>query len=203
MKGSNPRTTRRARGRAAAPQGAAPRLDFVEDEVAGLAGFVGPGDVCPDTGAEHGLHTWALSALAGPYEQGCGVEPLPGPARRLRHTARTLGRADVAVHRTALGPRTGHGTPSPPRRHGIPVHGRAHLTEGAAGPGPNAEFRTSRPVRTTVRTPDQLVARAGLEKYGSRPSNVARQLGYHAYHLHGWSRVPDVVDDCRNHLFTA
>ncbi|MFC7471342.1 hypothetical protein ACFQVA_33255 [Actinomadura keratinilytica] len=34
------------------------------------------------------------------------------------------------------------------------MHGRAYLVEGSRGPGPNAEFRTARSVRTPVRTLD-------------------------------------------------
>ncbi|MEU9357974.1 FkbM family methyltransferase [Streptomyces sp. NPDC048301] len=143
---------------------AAGRLSFVEDEVAGLGTFIRDGDSCLDIGAEYGLYTWALSARVGPRGQVHSVEPLPGPARWLQLAARTLGSANVVVHRTALGSRVGHGTLSLPRRKGLPVHGRAYLTEGAQGPGPNAEFTSSRLVRTRVHTLDQLVERAGLEK---------------------------------------
>lgn len=160
-----PRTvTRRTAGVAGALHWAAARMPFVEDEVAGLREFVRPGDVCLDVGAEYGLYTWALSHLVGGAGQVHSVEPLPGPARWLRLASRTLGCANVVVHRTALGSRTGHGVLSLPMRRGTPVHGRAYLTEGTDGPGPNAEFRTSRPVPTTVDTLDRLVRGAGLEK---------------------------------------
>jgi FkbM family methyltransferase len=92
------------------------------------------------------------------------VEPLPGPARWLRTAARLLDCGNVTVHRTAIGVRPGLGTLSLPRRRGLPVHGRAYLAEEARGPGPNAEFRTSRPVRTPVRTLDQLAGEQGLER---------------------------------------
>ncbi|MFI6685870.1 FkbM family methyltransferase [Streptomyces sp. NPDC050485] len=158
------RTGRRATGVAAALRWAAPRCSFVEEEVAGLGEFVASGDVCLDVGAEYGLYTWTLAALAGPSGRVHSVEPLPGPARLLRTGARLLGCGNVTVHRTALGARPGHGTLSLPRRRGLPVHGRAFLTQGASGPGPNTEFRTSRPVRTPVQTLDQLVRREGIEK---------------------------------------
>lgn len=136
----------------------------MEDEVAGLGELVRPGAVCVDVGAEYGLYTWVLSALAGPTGQVHSVEPLPGPARWLRTASRVLGSDNVTVHRTALAARAGHGTLSLPRRRGLPVHGRAYLTRDADGPGPNAEFRTSRPVSTPVRTLDQLAREQGLER---------------------------------------
>ncbi|QHC18461.1 FkbM family methyltransferase [Streptomyces sp. GF20] len=140
------------------------RLPFVEDEVEGLDAWVRPGAACLDIGAEYGLYTWMLSALAGPTGQVHSVEPLPGPSGWLRTTARLLGARNVTVHRTAIGDRTGHGTLSLPVRRGLPVHGRAYLVEGSRGPGPNAEFRRARSVRTPVRTLDQLVRDIGLEK---------------------------------------
>ncbi|GHF24733.1 putative methyltransferase [Streptomyces mashuensis] len=151
---------------------AAPRLPFVEDEVAGLSAVVRPGDVCLDVGAEYGLYTWTLSSLVGPAGQVHSVEPLPGPARWLRLASRALGCANVVVHHTALGARPGRSTLSLPLRHGTPVHGRAYLTEGADGPGPNAEFRAARSVPTSVRTLDQLVEAAGLEKVGFVKADV-------------------------------
>ncbi|MGP4004783.1 FkbM family methyltransferase [Streptomyces sp. 8N706] len=149
---------------AAALRWGAHRFPFVEDEVAGLRDLVRPGAACVDIGAEYGLYTWVLSALAGPTGQVHSVEPLPGPNRWLRTAARLLGARNVTVHRTALGARPGHGTLSLPIRRGLPVHGRAYLTEGADGPGPNAEFRTARSVNAPVRTLDQLAHEAGLER---------------------------------------
>jgi FkbM family methyltransferase len=73
-----------------------------------------------------------------------------------------LGCANVTVHRTALGDRSHQGTMSLPRRRLLPVHGRAYLTEGSSGPGPNTEFPASRPVPTQVRTVDELCDRLGL-----------------------------------------
>jgi len=155
---------RRASATAAALTWAAHRTAQVEDEVAGLAELVGSGDVCLDVGAEYGLYTWVLSALAGPSGHVHSVEPLPGPARWLRLASRLLGCANVTVHHHALGARAGHGELSLPRRWGLPVHGRAYLVDGAQGPGPNAEFRTSRPVPAAVRTLDDLVRGTGTEK---------------------------------------
>ncbi|MFJ3925923.1 FkbM family methyltransferase [Streptomyces sp. NPDC090022] len=163
----DPRTrgrSRRTAAVAAALRWGAPRLPFVESEVAGLGELVRPGAVCVDIGAEYGLYTWVLSALAGPPGHVHSVEPLPGPARWLRTVSRLLGSGNVTVHRTALGAGSGHGTLSLPRRRGLPVHGRAYLTEGADGPGPNAEFRSARPVPVPLRTLDQLAAEQRLRR---------------------------------------
>ncbi|MFJ3927488.1 FkbM family methyltransferase [Streptomyces sp. NPDC090022] len=143
---------------------ASSRFGFVEDEVAGLRPFVRPGAVCLDIGAEYGLYTWALSALSGPRGSVHSVEPLPGPAAWLRTAAAALGCDNVTVHRVALGARAQQGTMSLPRRRLLPVHGRAYLTEGAEGPGPNTEFARSRPVPTGVRTVDGLCHHMGLDR---------------------------------------
>ncbi|MFB6941982.1 FkbM family methyltransferase [Streptomyces sp. NPDC056237] len=143
---------------------AASRRHFVEEEVAGLRPLVRPGAVCLDIGAEYGLYTWSLSALAGPAGKVHCVEPLHGPAQWLRAAAAALGCDNVTVHRMALGERAHEGTMSLPRRRLLPVHGRAYLTEGASGPGPNAEFATSRPVTTPVRTVDGLCRHMGLDR---------------------------------------
>ncbi|MFD5220517.1 FkbM family methyltransferase [Streptomyces tendae] len=117
-----------------------------------------------DAGAEYGLYTWVLAALAGPSGRVHSVEPLPGPYRWLRTTARLLGARNVTVHRAALDAWCGRGRLSLPVRRGLPVHGRAYLTDGANGPGPNAEFPDSRTVATPVRTLDQLAHEVGMRR---------------------------------------
>ncbi|CAM5422990.1 FkbM family methyltransferase [Streptomyces avidinii] len=143
---------------------ASSRFSFVEDEVAGLRPFVRPGAVCLDIGAEYGLYTWALSALSGPEGSVHSIEPLPGPAAWLRTAASAFGCDNVTVHRVALAARAQPGTMSLPRRRLLPVHGRAYLTEGANGPGPNTEFARSRSVATAVRTVDGLCHHLGLDR---------------------------------------
>lgn len=143
---------------------ASSRWSFVEEEVAGLRSLVRPGAVCLDIGAEYGLYTWSLSALAGPTGKVHSVEPLHGPETWLRTAAALLGCDNVVVHRIALGARAQDGTMSLPRRRLLPVHGRAYLTEGSSGPGPNVEFASSRPVRTPVRTVDGLCHHMGLDR---------------------------------------
>lgn len=165
----DPRTRPARRGTrltsvASALNWAAGRLSFVEPELAGLPPLVGPGAVCIDIGAEYGLYTWPLSALVGPGGAVHSVEPLHGPARWLRSVATGLGCANVTVHRTALGARAQQGFMSLPRRRLLPVHGRAFLTEGARGSGPNTEFAHSRPVPTPIRTVDGMCRHLGLRR---------------------------------------
>lgn len=159
-----PHAGARATSVALALRWASSRWSFVEEEVAGLRRLVRPGDVCLDIGAEYGLYTWPLSVLAGPAGQVHSVEPLPGPASWLRTTASALGCRNVTVHRMALASCAHDGTMSLPRRRLLPVHGRAYLTEGASGPGPNVEFPTSRPVPTAVRTVDGLCRQMHLDR---------------------------------------
>ncbi|GII91851.1 FkbM family methyltransferase [Sinosporangium siamense] len=151
-----PRDGLRVRFAASLLRGLAPRVSFVENEVAGLAGVVRPGDVCLDLGAEYGLYTYPLARLVGGRGAVHSVEPLPGPAALLAAGIRGLGCANVRLHRVALGGRRGEAVMSLPLRGGLPVHGRAYLTEGARGPGPNVEFRRTREVRTAVTTLDAL-----------------------------------------------
>lgn len=64
----------------------------------------------------------------------------------------------------ALGDWCGRGRLGLPVRRGLPVHGRAHVTEGAHGPGPDAEFHASRTVVAPVPTLDLPVRESGLER---------------------------------------
>ncbi|WP_307853656.1 FkbM family methyltransferase [Streptomyces tagetis] len=132
-----PVSSRRTAAVATALRWGAHRFPFVEDEVADLRAFVPPGSVCVDVGAEYGLYTWVLATLAGPSGRVHSVEPLPGPHRWLRITARLLDARNVTVHRAALGARSGRGRLSLPMRRGLPVHGRAYLSPRArTGPAP-------------------------------------------------------------------
>jgi FkbM family methyltransferase len=142
----------------------APYAWFLEDEVVGLAEFVVPGSVCVDVGAEFGLYTWTLAGLVGPQGHVHAVEPQPGPARFVGAARALLGAEHVTVHRTALGAVPGTGALSLPRRHLLPVHGRAFLTTGADGLGSNAEFARHDEVPVTVSTLDELVADLELDR---------------------------------------
>ena len=143
---------------------AAPHAWFLEDEVAGLAGHVGPGAVCLDVGAEYGLYTWALAGLVGPAGHVHAVEPQPGPSTFVERTRRLLRAGNVTVHRTALGDSAGGGVLALPRRGLLPVHGRAFLTTGASGLGSNAEFGRHEDVPVSVTTVDDLVGALGPDR---------------------------------------
>jgi FkbM family methyltransferase len=140
------------------------RAWFVEDEIGGLAQLVPRGGTCLDVGAEYGLYTHALAALVGGGGQVHSVEPLPGVHWILSCGVVLAGRRNVRCHRLALGERAERGVLSLPRRHGLPVHGRAFLTSGAHGQGPNREFVSSRLVPVEVLTLDQLCAREHVER---------------------------------------
>ncbi|MFC4000038.1 FkbM family methyltransferase [Nocardiopsis sediminis] len=159
-----PRAHLRLRAVAAALRRLAPNAFFIENEVAALGTLVRPGAVCIDIGAEYGLYTFAMADLAGPGGTVYAVEPLPGPARFLEAAIRALDAPSVHLVRRALAGRPGEGTLSLPVRRGLPVHGRAYLTTGADGPGPNAEFHGERLVATEVGTLDELVAERGIER---------------------------------------
>ncbi|GGS60335.1 FkbM family methyltransferase [Streptomyces violaceus] len=141
------------------------RFSFVEDETDGLRHVVRDGDVCLDIGAEYGVYTYALSYVAGP--KGCvhGFEPLPGPYRVLGAGVRLLCGGRAHAHRLALGDRPRDAAVmSLPYRRGLPVHGRAFLTDGARGLGPNEEFAGERRPVVRVGTVDEVVAAAGLPR---------------------------------------
>ncbi|GAB3446172.1 FkbM family methyltransferase [Streptomonospora sediminis] len=146
----------------AALRGLAPHTFFLEREVAGLAEIVRPGDVCLDIGAEFGLYTFTLAGLTGAGGRVYAVEPLPGPAAFLRSAARTLNAGNVRVLQRAVGAGDGAGTLSVPLRRGLPVHGRAFLTTGAQGVGPNAEFAGERSVAARTTALDSLTGELGL-----------------------------------------
>ncbi|MGH8909299.1 MAG: FkbM family methyltransferase [Egibacteraceae bacterium] len=140
------------------------RTSFVEDEILGLDTLVQTGDVCIDVGAEYGLYTHALVGLVGPAGTVHSVEPLPGAYRILRAGLALTGRRNVRTYRLALGDHAEQGDLSVPWRRGLPVHGRAFLTSGANGDGPNVEFSTSRTVQVEVVTLDELCARERIDR---------------------------------------
>ncbi|WP_017595451.1 FkbM family methyltransferase [Nocardiopsis potens] len=138
--------------------GAAGRwVSFVEAEMAGLRRVVRPGDVCLDAGAEYGLYSYALSHLVGERGEVHAFEPQPGPFGVIGAGVAALGCGNVRRHREALGAREGGAVMSVPVRRGLPVHGRAFVTDGASGKGPNEEFAGERAVPVSVRTVDGLV----------------------------------------------
>jgi FkbM family methyltransferase len=127
---------------------------------------VHPGDVCLDIGAEYGLYTLALAACCGPNGRVHGIEPQPDAFRVLRTGVNLLAdRRTIRLHRHALADRPQRGWMSVPRRGGLPVHGRAFLTDGATEPGPNAiEFRVARWLPVEVTTLDTFCAQQKIDR---------------------------------------
>lgn len=132
---------------------------FVEDEIDGLAQLIRPGAICVDIGAEYGLYTQMFSRLAGPRGRVYSFEPQPDAYRILRAGLWLSGAGNVESHRLALGESSGTGKLSVPRRRGLPVHGRAFLTAGAHGLGPNTEFAHSREVSVDIIQLDNFLTR--------------------------------------------
>jgi FkbM family methyltransferase len=142
----------------------ASRSSPVESEAAALDHLLPDGAVCFDIGAEYGLYTLTFARRVGARGRVLSFEPLPGPHRFLSRIVRWLRAPNVTVHRVALGDRVGNATLSLPRRRWLPVHGRAFVTDGADGPGPNEEFEREERVASTVSTVDGAVADAGLTR---------------------------------------
>ncbi len=136
----------------------------VEPEVAALDEFLVTDGVAVDIGAGFGLYPLSFAAQLGPAGRVLSFEPLPGPHGFLRRVIRWLGAANVTLSQQAVGDHGGGGEMSLPRRHGLPVHGRAFLAGEADGPGSNAEFHAERPVPVTMATLDARVRAAGLDR---------------------------------------
>lgn len=136
----------------------------VEPEAAALDDFVAEGYVCCDIGAEYGLYTLTFAARVGVSGRVLAFEPLPGPNRFLTWALRWLGASNTTVFSDALGDAARRGTMSLPKRHGLPVHGRAFLADDADGPGPNAEFAADERLPVAVSTLDEVVDAADLDR---------------------------------------
>lgn len=128
----------------------ASRTAGVEDEVAGL---VGSGGVCLDVGAEYGLCTWVLSALAGPSGH---VRPAPRAGCASPHASSAAPTSPSTTTRSAPARATANSA--------CPVGGdcpsKAGPTSAKAPKGP-ARTPSSAPPAPTL---DDLVRGAGVEK---------------------------------------
>jgi FkbM family methyltransferase len=137
---------------------------YLESEMRGLAGVVGPGCVCLDAGAATGLYTLALSRLAGPSGQVHAVEPLSLAHALSRRVLRAACGPNVSYYALALGAEAGSGVMSVPFRRRGPVTGRSFLAGRFSGLGANAEFARHEEVAVEVDTIDALVPRAGITR---------------------------------------
>ena len=139
----------------------ASRLGGAEPELRGLPELVRPGDTVIDIGAAHGMYAVTLAALVGPQGHVAAFEPHPRQQRTLRRWRRLLGAPQLELTPSAVGPAAGSVTMRLPIVLGLPIYGRAHLTEGAAEPGPRERSRLWSTPMTSV---DDWVAGAGVER---------------------------------------
>jgi FkbM family methyltransferase len=137
---------------------------YVESELLGLAGVVGPGSVCLDVGAAAGLYSLALSELAGPTGEVHSIEPLSFAHPVWRRILNSRGCANVRYYNVALGSEAGHGVMSVPSGRYVQVTGRSFLAGKAAGLGPNVEFSSHNEVPVAVDTIDGLIERTGVTR---------------------------------------
>jgi FkbM family methyltransferase len=137
---------------------------YVESELLGLAGVVGPGSVCLDVGAAAGLYSLALSQLAGPTGEVHSIEPLSFAHPVWSRVLGSKGCANVRSYNLALGSEAGAGVMSVPSGRYAHVTGRSFLAGKAAGLGPNVEFASHEEVPVDVDTIDGLTERAGVTR---------------------------------------
>lgn len=117
------------------------RLKWAEPELRGLPNLVKPGDAVIDIGAAHGMYAVTLARLVGPRGTVDAFEPHPRQQRTLRGWRRLLSAPQIRVHAGAAGRERGTLTMRLPIVWGVPIYGRAHLTEGAAPQKPGDRVR--------------------------------------------------------------
>lgn len=140
------------------------RTKYVEPEILGLPGLVGPGDVCIDVGAAAGLYTLALSRLVGETGEVHSIEPLTFAHPVWSRLLGTRSAANVRRHSLALGREPGTGVMSVPATRFVRVTGRSFLDWKTSGLGSNTEFRRHSRVDVEVETLDGLCRRVGMKR---------------------------------------
>lgn len=119
----------------------ASRFGGAEPELRGLPTLVRQGDTVIDIGASHGMYAVTLAALVGPQGRVAAFEPHPRQQSTLRRWRRLLGAPQLELTPSAVGQGSGSVTMRLPIVLGLPIYGRAHLTEGAADMGPRQRSR--------------------------------------------------------------
>lgn len=119
----------------------ASRLRWAEPELRGLPALVKPGDAVIDVGASHGMYAVPLARLVGPRGRVDAFEPHPRQQSTLRRWRRMLAAPQLTVVASAVGREKGQLTMRLPIVLGLPIYGRAHLTDGAAEQKPGARSR--------------------------------------------------------------
>lgn len=138
----------------------ASRVRAAEPELRGLPALVRASDTVIDIGASHGMYAVTLAALVGPRGRVAAFEPHPRQQRTIRRWARLLGAPQLELTPSAVGRAAGAVTMRLPIVLGLPIYGRAHLTDGAAAPRPGER---SREWSTPVMSVDEWVASAGAD----------------------------------------
>jgi FkbM family methyltransferase len=110
----------------------ASRIKWAEPELRGLGALVKQGDRVIDVGAAHGMYTIPLAHIVGSAGRVDSFDPHPRQQSTLRRWRRILGAPHVSVNPSAVGREEGQLTMRLPLFFGLPIYGRAHLTEGAA-----------------------------------------------------------------------
>lgn len=159
---------------------------YLESEMLGLAGLVGPGSVCLDVGAAAGLYSFALSRLAGPSGHVHSIEPLESAHPVWRRILGIQGLQNLTPYTLALDVEPGKGVMSVPFRGHAAVTGRSFLTGRSSGLGPNVEFVRHEEVPVPVDTMDGLVTRMGLTRLDFIKIDVE---GGELHVLHGGERT--------------
>lgn len=132
---------------------------FLEDELLLLADLVPAGGTCVDIGANNGIYTTVLSRIVGPTGLVIALEPQPFSFRVLSAAARGLRLRNVDARRIAVSAGGGAVDMVVPRRHGLPVHGRAFIADGAdVGPEDLAEFDDAVAISVPTLALDDLLA---------------------------------------------
>ncbi len=127
----------------------ASRINWAEPELRGLRAIIGSGDAVIDIGAAHGMYTIPLARLVGPTGRVDSFEPHPRQQSTLRRWKRLLSAPQITVKASAAGREQGELTMRLPIVLGLPIYGRAHLTDGAA-PGRAGERVRHWPTPTTA-----------------------------------------------------
>lgn len=106
-----------------------------EPDLLALRKLIGPGSHCFDVGANIGVYTRELSALAGPQGRVKAFEPVPETFVALSNNVRRLGLTNVEVFNAAISDHHGRVAMSVPMRDdGTPNLYRAQVGEGDAVP---------------------------------------------------------------------
>ena len=117
------------------------RLGWAEPELRGLPSLVHTGDAVIDIGAAHGMYTVPLAHLVGAGGRVDAFEPHPRQQRTLRWWRRVFSAPQITVQASAAGRLSGDLTMRLPIVLGLPIYGRAHLTDGATPRRPGERAR--------------------------------------------------------------